>query len=81
MKIKKLEKFYPEHEKARNAKLNNVQDIGYFLDKMISNGLLQIPIRHRRRGVNIEKIIQAYFNIDHQKLMDEKEEILKELNK
>lgn len=74
-------KTYPEHEKVKEkVKLNNAQEIGFFLDKLLSAGIIKIPTYYKKRGFGIQEIINTYFGIDYQKLMDEKEEMLTLLN-
>jgi hypothetical protein len=74
-------KIYSEHEKLKKIKLNNVQDIGEFLQILINFGVLAIPLKAKRNGWDIQKIIHHYYEIDYQKLMDEKQEMLNKLHK
>lgn len=74
---------YPEHDKLRAIKLNSSQDIGVFLEQLFSSNIIRWTAHGRRvcKGASIYNLLEMYFNIDSQKLNDEKELMLKELMK
>lgn len=73
---------YLEHEKLKNLK-EDTQSYGYFLEWLIrryticsyyEKGELYYP-----EHIDIERTLAEYFGIDYNKLMKEKEEMLKEI--
>jgi len=85
---------YPEHEKLDKVK-DKSQDLGFFLDWLMNDYTLCIWIESKNSifgddeiyepsgyyscKVDIEKILANYFGIDYDKLMDEKEQMFKQL--
>lgn len=78
---------YPEHEKIEALKKKGIdtQDFGYFLEwlkgKYTICGYDSREEMYYPEYVDINKTLAEYFEIDYDKLMEEKEQMLEKLRK
>jgi hypothetical protein len=74
---------YPEHQKMKAVKEQS-QTIGEFLDWLFSKGTVLAHYQGRLdelmpRNMNIENLLATYFEIDLDKIEEEKQQMIDEL--